>query len=102
MISRKSNLPLVQQYKSLKAHRTTIHREPEHLNRDQVELNRQLCWQMSHELEPAHASTSDGRSSNVRTTNRVVAKLIFREVSSRRVIARQLVTTIHKLILLVR
>ena len=38
MIDRKSNLPLVQQCKALKGHRTTIYREPKPVNQDQLDL----------------------------------------------------------------
>ncbi len=38
MIIRKHNLPLVQQCRALKIHRTTIYREPKPVNQDQLEL----------------------------------------------------------------
>jgi glycosyltransferase involved in cell wall biosynthesis len=44
-----------------------------------------------------YVRTSAGRSSNVRSTNWVVAKLIFREIFTRRTTARQMVTGIRKL-----
>ena len=53
------------------------------------------------EITAYYVRTSAGRSSNVRSTKPMVAKLIFREISSRRVTARQLVTALRKLIQLV-
>ena len=38
MIIRKNNLPLVQQCKALNGHRTTIYREPNPVNQDQLDL----------------------------------------------------------------
>ena len=38
MINRNHDLPLVQQCKALKGHRTTIYREPKPVNRDQLDL----------------------------------------------------------------
>ena len=38
MINRKHDLPLVQQCKALKIHRTTIYREPKPVNQDQLDL----------------------------------------------------------------
>jgi glycosyltransferase involved in cell wall biosynthesis len=53
------------------------------------------------EITAYYVRTSAGRSSNVRSTKPMVAKLIFREISSRRVTARQLATALRKLIQLV-
>jgi putative transposase len=38
MINRKHDLPLVQQRKALKVHRTTIYREPKPVSQDQLDL----------------------------------------------------------------
>ncbi len=38
MIIRKHDLPLVQQCRALKIHRTTIYREPKAVNQDQLDL----------------------------------------------------------------